>query len=87
MNMTPTINSKKAAKSGRQTNNSLSSSSGAIYIDNFSKSKNLKKKKANETKNSAEAIGNSKKESNGKTEKKAARSQAKGKNATMPGAA
>lgn len=83
MNMTPTINSKKAAKSGRQTNNSLSSLSGNIFIDNSSKSKdsnhsnnNSGGKKPDELKISAKLTT----KNNGKTEKKATRHQTASKN-------
>lgn len=78
MNMTPTIHSKKSSKSGRQTNNSLSSFSGNIFIDNSSKSKdssqaNNSGNKASETKKSIKQINKHK--NNGNTEKKATRNQ------------
>lgn len=85
--MTPTINSKKAAKSGRQTNNSLSSLSGNILIDNSSKSKdsnhsnsNSGSNKPSESKKSAKLTN----KNNGKTEKKATRLQTVSKDQAVP---
>lgn len=77
MNMTPTIHSKKASKSGRQTNNSLSSLSGNIFIDNSTKPKDSTEanssSKTSETKKFTKQ--NDKHKNNGKTEKKATRNQ------------
>lgn len=54
--MTPTINSKKSTKaSGRQTNNSLSSISENIFIENNKNSKSINSKQSNDNSDSLSA--------------------------------
>lgn len=88
--MTPTINStKKTAKSsGRQTNNSLSSITGNIFIDSTSNAKSKDSNQINSNAAPAAAVGGKTNEAkkaaskilinsktNAKTEKKCARNQ------------